>query len=148
MSTTKQKGFTLVEIMIVVGIIAILAAIALPMYNEYVRQAARTAGQNYLSGVAQQQELRFQNTRAYSANWADFDQAPFATVFPEVDSRYTRPANIGVTAAGGGLPATFTITLNPKAGGLLAGEGPVTISSDGNRTWVDRHGNMKQWSEK
>ena len=40
----KQKGFTLIELMIVVAIVAVLAAIALPAYQNYVAKAQLTAG--------------------------------------------------------------------------------------------------------
>lgn len=61
-----SRGFTLIEIMIVVVVIAVLAAIAVPSYSEYVRRSARTVGQNYLAELAQRQELFFQNNRTYA----------------------------------------------------------------------------------
>ena len=54
-----ERGFTLIELMIVVAIIGILAAIAYPSYDEYVKRSNRTEGQALLSDASARQERYF-----------------------------------------------------------------------------------------
>ena len=58
-------GFTLIELMIVVAIIAILAAIALPIYSDYVTRGKLTEAQNNLSSLRVLMEQYFQDNRTY-----------------------------------------------------------------------------------
>ena len=51
-----EKGFTLIELMIVVAVIAILSAIAYPSYQEYVMRSRRVEGQSLLNDAAARQE--------------------------------------------------------------------------------------------
>jgi type IV pilus assembly protein PilE len=65
-SKSFQHGFTLIEVMIVVVIVAILAAIALPSYERYVLQAHRSAAQSFVSQVAMKEEEYFAHMRSYT----------------------------------------------------------------------------------
>nr|ELD4571953.1 type IV pilin protein [Pseudomonas aeruginosa] len=62
----SNRGFTLIELMIVVVIIAILAGIAYPSYDEYVKRGNRTEGQALLSEAAATQERYFSQNKLIS----------------------------------------------------------------------------------
>ncbi len=65
-SPVRMKGFTLIEVMIVVVIVAILASIAFPSYQEYVLRSNRTEGQALLSDAAARQERYFAQHNTYA----------------------------------------------------------------------------------
>ncbi|HET7842675.1 MAG TPA: type IV pilin protein [Xanthomonadales bacterium] len=64
------KGFTLIELMIVIALIAILAALAYPSYEEYVMRATRTEAKNRLMQVASEQEKFFTTFNRYAGSIA------------------------------------------------------------------------------
>lgn len=64
----RQRGFTIVELMIVVVIIAVLGAIAFPSYTQYVTKSRRQAVQNVMVTLAQAQEQFFMDNKGYAAN--------------------------------------------------------------------------------
>jgi len=64
----KQKGFTLIELMIVIAVIAILIAVAYPNYQQYIVRSNRAVGKAELLKVAAKQEHYFLNNKAYASD--------------------------------------------------------------------------------
>ncbi len=70
MNVCRQSGFTLIELVVAVAIVAILAAIALPSYFEQMSRSKRTDGKNALMDLAARQEKYRFGTNTYTANLA------------------------------------------------------------------------------
>jgi type IV pilus assembly protein PilE len=92
-----QKGFSLIELMIVVAIIGILAAIAVPQYNNYVMSARISDAIAGLSGKQVKMEQFFQDNRTYAQD------ATVATnpCFPQTSGSFTLDCNTVAPTTGG-----------------------------------------------
>ncbi|MEE8342890.1 MAG: type IV pilin protein [Gammaproteobacteria bacterium] len=72
---SRARGFTLIEVMVTVAIVAILASIAIPTYQDQVRKARRSDGQSLLLDIAQQQERFLTANSTYTQNMNDLGYA-------------------------------------------------------------------------
>lgn len=74
-----QNGFTLMELMIVVAIVGILSAIALPAYTDYVRQGKLTEAFSELAAMRVKLEQHYQDNRTYEGGCEAGTVAPLPT---------------------------------------------------------------------
>jgi len=127
-----RSGFTLLELMIVVAIVTILAAIAYPSYQEHLKKGRRAAAQSYLMDLAQRQQQYLLDARAYAPDAATLSAPTPADVALYYNPVITTDAlNNATCAIDGAAPAPkFTITATP----IGAQVGDVVLQIDNRGT--------------
>jgi type IV pilus assembly protein PilE len=128
----RSSGFTLIELMIVVAVIAILATIALPSYDQYIVKANRRAAQADMLAIANKQQQYFPVHRAYATTLADLG----FSLGERVSANYVLTSPMATTAS------TFSITMTPLAGTRQANDGVLVLTSEGVKT---RDGDASKW---
>ena len=144
----RSQGFTLLEIMIVVAIIGILAAVAVPQYQNYVRQSRVTIATSVLSAMRVSMEQYFQDNRSYAGACVPGTgtvaplpgPAPNATS-PSFTFSCNPPPGLTtyiVTATGVGPMAGFIYTINEQNVRATLGTGPWGVTNTA--CWVQQKG--------
>lgn len=114
MQPTRARGFTLIEVMITVAIVAILAAIALPSYTAYLQRSRVPPALDALSALATRLEQRFQDTGSYvGANGADCGATmPALENFAVTCALSVAGQGFEATATGSGPVSGYAYTIN------------------------------------
>lgn len=119
-----QKGFSLIELMIVVAIVGFLSAVAYPSYSSYVVKSKRTDAQRAMIEYAQSME------RYFTAN------GRYSTAAGGASCGGTAPSSVSLYAitCATASDSTFTITATPTTGTTQANDGNMTLTNTGAKT--------------
>ncbi|MGH8639560.1 MAG: type IV pilin protein [Burkholderiales bacterium] len=123
----RERGFTLIELMIVVAIVAILAVVGYPSYRDHIARGQRSQGQQMLSDVAQRQEQFLLDARRYATTMAELRvSAPEGIKYDAPN-----PWTVDNTAT----PPSYVVCMSPSTGSNLAarGDGRLCINNLGQR---------------
>jgi type IV pilus assembly protein PilE len=121
------RGFTLVELMIVVVVVGILASIAYPTFTQQIIKANRSAAQSFMLNVASRQERYLLDARGYTDTLGAGGLN--LSVPPEVADAYT----IDLVADNAATPPVYTIVAVPVPGTRQVPDGMLSLDSFGTR---------------
>jgi len=127
-----HNGFTLIELMIVVAIIGILAAVAYPSYQEYVKSSRRAEAQSALMGLAAAMERHFTVSNTYKgAGSGGGDTGAPSIYYDQVpNGGGTAYYNLTIESAS---DAAFLVKATPA--NAQAGDGFLDLNNQGIRRW-------------
>ena len=134
LTTSRHAGFTLIELMIVVVIMAILVAIAVPSYRTYTVKANRSAAQQLMLEIASKEEAYLLDARAYVATMTGTNSLKITRDGWDCTTVTTKCSNTyyDVTvAASAGPPPSHTVSATPKTSTMQSGDGTLTLTNLG-----------------
>jgi type IV pilus assembly protein PilE len=129
----EVKGFTLIELMVVIAIVSILAVIAYPSYSQYVIRANRSAAQQFMLDVASRAEGYRLDARDYPTALGAGAGELSVAVPADVAAYYTV-----ALVRSAGPPSTYTITASPVAGSRQAADGTLSLTSVGTKSPAEK----------
>jgi type IV pilus assembly protein PilE len=114
MTSVRQRGFTLVELVVTVAVLAILAGIALPSYNAYITRSRIPVGLEALTSYAMRMEQAFQDNGTYGATACSI-AVPVAANFTVSCSVSGSGQGFTATATGSTLLDGYTYSIDHNA---------------------------------
>ena len=138
MHSRRSRGFTLMELMIALVVVAVLAAIAIPSYRQFIIRGNRAAAQGVMMDIANRQQQFFLANRLYTES---LTATGLSYAIPsEISSNY----DSAIVTDTSGSPCTpapcFVITFTAK--NYQLSDGDLAVNSSGVKT---RAGDATKW---
>lgn len=134
----RKRGFTLIELVVAIAIVAILSAIAIPSYRDSMFRARRADGREMLQRVASAQERFYTNRNVYTADLTTVAGLNLGTTNSEA-GHYTLAVALDATAQ------TFTLTATPAGDQVGDDCGNLTVNNVGARGFSGSQTNGSCW---
>lgn len=127
MLVARQVGFTLIELMVTVAVVAILASIAFPSYRQHIVRANRSAAEAQMMDIANREQQFLLANRVFA------DKTALVANGYALDSQVSQNYTWNVQAQ---ATPSFLITFTPTAG--QAGDVVLTLDNNGNKTPAEK----------
>jgi len=140
----RSFGFTLIELMIVVAVVALIAAIAIPSYNNSILRSKREMGKAELMEVLSQQEQYFINNKQYATDLTTLGYGANPYYIDDEGTEVASGASIYEISLSAATATAFTVQAAPQNGQTsdtdcatlrLSSTGTKTATGGGSRCW-------------
>lgn len=134
----RERGFTLIELMIAVAIVALLASIAIPSYQNYVTRSNEAVAKSFLSEVASRQQSFYNDRRRFATTLTELGYAAASMPLDrsgQPDAAATRPIYSVLVRNGSATARAFVLDAVPQ--GVQATNskcGTLSINAQGVRS--------------
>lgn len=137
---STQSGFTLIELMFVVAIIGILAAIAYPNYQKYVIKTKRADMMSELVNLGNKVEAQ----KLAKGSYDNINVADYAGTYPKQGENLY---NVALNTSDGGKSGQWKLTATPISTTVMRGDGVLSLDYKGIKCRANRCGQAEQWQD-